>query len=71
MSNENHDRVWWLTIAFMCIFIMLLFVVITGDYLGIKVSQEYRDIFNILLGAFLAKLTKLVDYWIHPKKEKK
>ena len=44
------------------IFFVLLYVLFFQE-----VSDKYRDIINILIGTYVAVLTKTVDYWFKEK----
>jgi len=45
------------------VFFVLLYVLFYGEL----VTDTYRDIINILIGTYVAVLTKTVDYWFKEK----
>ena len=45
------------------VFFVLLYVLFYGEL----VTDTYRDIINILIGTYVAVLTKTVDYWFKDK----
>ena len=45
------------------VFFVLLYVLFYGEL----VTDTYRDIVNILIGTYVAILTKTVDYWFKEK----
>ena len=45
------------------VFFVLLYVLFYGEL----VTDTYRDIVNILIGTYVAVLTKTVDYWFKDK----
>ena len=45
------------------IFFVLLYVLFYGEL----ITDTYRDIINILIGTYVAVLTKTVDYWFKEK----
>ena len=45
------------------VFFVLLYVL----FYGTLVTDTYRDIINILIGTYVAVLTKTVDYWFKEK----
>ena len=45
------------------IFFVLLYVLFYGEL----ITDTYRDIINILIGTYVAVLTKTVDYWFKDK----
>ena len=47
------------------VFFVLLYVL----FYGTLVTDTYRDIINILIGTYVAILTKTTDYWFKEKDE--
>ena len=45
------------------VFFVLLYVLFYGEL----VTDTYRDIINILIGTYVAMLTKTTDYWFKEK----
>ena len=45
------------------VFFVLLYVLFYGEL----VTDTYRDIINILIGTYVAVLTKTADYWFEEK----
>ena len=45
------------------VFFVLLYVLFYGEL----VTDTYRDIINILIGTYVAVLTKTADYWFKEK----
>ena len=45
------------------VFLVLLYVLFYGEL----VTDTYRDIINILIGTYVAVLTKTADYWFKEK----
>ena len=45
---------------------LVLSLVVFGAFFG-NVGDTYRDIVNILVGTFVAVLTKTADYWFKDK----
>ena len=45
------------------VFFVLLYVLFYGEL----ITDTYRDIINILIGTYVAVLTKTVDYWFKDK----
>jgi len=52
-----------LSLVVFTVFFVLLYVL----FFGTLVTDTYRDIINILIGTYVAALTKTVDYWFKDK----
>ena len=66
-SIENRKKLnFWarfiLSLVVFGAFFVLLYLLFYGD-----VGDTYRDIVNILVGTFVAVLTKTADYWFKDK----
>ena len=69
-SNAIEKRKRWNFIArfalsgvVFLVFFVLLYVLFYGEL----VTDTYRDIINILIGTYVAVLTKTADYWFKEK----
>ena len=52
-----------LSVVVFLVFFVLLYVLFYGEL----VTDTYRDIINILIGTYVAVLTKTADYWFKEK----
>ena len=52
-----------LSVVVFIVFFVLLYVL----FYGTLVTDTYRDIINILIGTYVAVLTKTADYWFKDK----
>ena len=59
----NFNARFFLSGVVFLIFFVLLYVLFYGEL----VTDTYRDIINILIGTYVAVLTKTVDYWFKDK----
>lgn len=50
-------------------FTVFLALAVLGDYFEVKIADDYKDIFHILLGAFLTTFTRSTDRWLGVKHE--
>ena len=50
-----------------CIIFFVFFVLLYVLFYGELVNDTYRDIINILIGTYVAILTKTTDYWFKEK----
>ena len=59
----NFNARFFLSGVVFLIFFVLLYVL----FYGTLVTDTYRDIINILIGTYVAVLTKTADYWFKDK----
>ena len=59
----NFNARFFLSGVVFLIFFVLLYVLFYGEL----VTDTYRDIVNILIGTYVAILTKTTDYWFKEK----
>ena len=59
----NFNARFFLSGVVFLIFFVLLYVLFYGEL----VTDTYRDIVNILIGTYVAVLTKTADYWFKEK----
>ena len=59
----NFNARFFLSGVIFFIFFYLLYILFYGEL----VSDTYRDIINILIGTYVAVLTKTADYWFKDK----
>ena len=59
----NFNARFFLSGVVFLIFFVLLYVLFYGEL----ITDTYRDIINILIGTYVAVLTKTVDYWFKDK----
>ena len=59
----NFNARFFLSGVVFLIFFVLLYVLFYGEL----ITDTYRDIINILIGTYVAVLTKTVDYWFKEK----
>ena len=59
----NFNARFFLSGVVFLIFFVLLYVLFYGEL----ITDTYRDIINILIGTYVAVLTKTADYWFKDK----
>ena len=59
----NFNARFFLSGVVFLIFFVLLYVLFYGEL----ITDTYRDIINILIGTYVAILTKTADYWFKEK----
>ena len=59
----NFNARFFLSGVIFFVFFVLLYVLFYGEL----VTDTYRDIINILIGTYVAVLTKTTDYWFKEK----
>ena len=59
----NFNARFFLSGVIFFIFFFLLYILFYGEL----VTDTYRDIINILIGTYVAVLTKTADYWFKEK----
>ena len=69
-SSAIEKRKKWNFIArfsLSCVIFFVFFVLLYVLFYGELVTDTYRDIVNILIGTYVAILTKTTDYWFKDK----
>ena len=59
---EFYSKIFFKLCYIFCIFVLLYVL-----FYGTLVTDTYRDIINILIGTYVAVLTKTADYWFKDK----
>ena len=59
----------WVTLFMLLLFFYLL-AILSGGILGmVELTGGWKDILNIMLGAYLATFAKVINFWIDSRKD--
>lgn len=65
MLQQMQANRWRITAIVLGIFILIILGINAGVFLGSKISEDWKEMLLILLGAFVGNLNKVVDYWFN------
>lgn len=57
------SRRWLITLVVLVTFLILMHGIAISIQLGTEVSQEWKELLLLMLGAFIASYGKIIDYW--------
>jgi len=61
----RQSRKWYATVAMITIFGIILGMIIRSTWAGSDIAPEWKEIMLIMLGAFVASFSKVVDFWFN------
>ena len=65
MLQQMQANRWRITAIILGLFFFIILGINVGVFTEIKVSQDWKEMLLILLGAFVGNLNKVVDYWFN------
>ena len=65
MLQQMQANRWRITAIVLGLFFFIILGINVGVFTEIKVSQDWKEMLLILLGAFVGNLNKVVDYWFN------
>lgn len=57
------SRRWLITLIVLLTFLILMHGIAISLQLGTQVSQEWKELLLLMLGAFISSYGKIIDYW--------
>ena len=61
----RQSRKWYATLFMILIFGIILGMIIRSTWAGTDIAPEWKEIMLIMLGAFVASFSKVVDFWFN------
>jgi hypothetical protein len=68
IRNTYRNRL-VITVITMLTFVGIVFGVIYGVFNESVISQEWKEILLLMLGAFIASYQKIIDFWFNNEKQ--
>jgi hypothetical protein len=65
MLQQMQANRWRITAIVLGLFFFIILGINVGVFTGQTVSQDWKEMLLILLGAFVGNLNKVVDYWFN------
>lgn len=56
---------WYITMIVMLTFLMILFGIVVSIVFKAEVTQEWKEILLLLLGAFIGSYNRVIDFWFN------
>ena len=56
---------WYITMIVLLTFLMLLFGIVLSIVFQAHISQEWKEILLLLLGAFIGSYNRVIDFWFN------
>ena len=69
-KNNNNTSYWIKTLLTLFVFGMFYQIINLLFHPTLTLDDKYRDLLNIIIGAFLASFSKIIDFWFHNNKHK-
>ena len=61
----RSQRKWYSTISIIAIFAMILVLMMTFVALGKDISEGWKEVLLVLIGAFVGSWSKVIDFWFN------
>jgi hypothetical protein len=65
MLQQMQANRWRITAIVLGIFVLIILGINAGVFFGAAISEDWKEMLLILLGAFVGNLNKVVDYWFN------
>jgi hypothetical protein len=65
MLQQMQANRWRITAIVLGIFVLIILGINAGVFFGASISEDWKEMLLILLGAFVGNLNKVVDYWFN------
>jgi len=69
VNNKNKLTMWLRTVLTLFIFGMFCQIIYLLFHPTLELDDQFRDLLNIIIGAFLASFSKIVDFWFNKDKK--
>lgn len=67
LVEENYRNRLWITIITMLTFLLLLLGIGYSMYANTPISNQWKEILLLVLGAFIGAYQKVIDFWFQSK----
>ena len=61
----RNSKKWMLSFFLVLILFMIIFLMMCFIAIGKDVTKEWKEVLLVLLGAFVASFSKLIDFWFN------
>ena len=61
----RSQRKWYATISIIAIFAMILILMMIFIALSKEISEGWKDVLLVLIGAFVGSWSKVIDFWFN------
>ena len=61
----RSQRKWYSTISIIAIFAMILVLMMIFIAIGKEISEGWKDVLLVLIGAFVGSWSKVIDFWFN------
>jgi len=61
----RNAKKWWLSFFLVLILFMIIFLMMILIAFSIDVMEGWKEVLLVLLGAFVASFSKLIDFWFN------
>ena len=61
----RNSKKWWLSFGLVFILFLIIFLMMVLIAFGIDVMEGWKEVLLVLLGAFVASFSKLIDFWFN------
>jgi uncharacterized membrane protein (DUF485 family) len=65
MLQQMQANRWRITAIVLGLFFFIILGINAGVFIEVNVSQDWKEMLLLLLGAFVGNLNKVVDYWFN------
>lgn len=65
MLQQMQSNRWKITAIVLGLFFFIILGINAGVFAGASISEDWKEMLLILLGAFVGNLNKVVDYWFN------
>ena len=69
VNNKNRLAMWLRTALTLFVFGMFCQIIYLLFHPTLELDEQFRDLLNIIIGAFLASFSKIVDFWFNKDKK--
>ena len=63
--KKRNSKKWHLSFFLVLILFMIIFLMMAMVAVGKDVTEEWKEVLLVLLGAFVASFSKLIDFWFN------
>lgn len=68
-KNKNNSVRWIKTLLTLFVFGMFCQIIYLLFHPTLELDDKFRDLLNIIIGAFLASFSKIIDFWFNKDKK--
>jgi len=65
LINYRQSRKWYVSIAVVCMFAVILILMIYFMAQGKDVTEGWKEILLLMLGGFVGSFAKVIDFWFN------